>query len=151
MTGFGCCFVICASSGYLRRDGPMQSSLGHSLLLHASMKNKGHQNDKLIGEKKCHYPGSKCFGQHTYSVRVQGTPQCSERLWNPGRIFQQESLIICIICSWKCFIHNYLHWISFFLWWKRKATFCCELHKHKSHPHWRNSCIHSSHTKTSEP
>lgn len=54
MSGFGRCFVICASAGYLRRDGPVQSSLGHSLLLKPmrSASRQGHQNYKCIGEKE---------------------------------------------------------------------------------------------------
>lgn len=51
---FGFCFLISVSAGYSKRDGPTKSSPGHSLVktsLHASVKNKRHQNDKFLGEK----------------------------------------------------------------------------------------------------
>lgn len=52
MIDFGCYFLICVSAGHSKTDGPTESSPGHSLVktsLHASVKNKRHQNDKLGG------------------------------------------------------------------------------------------------------
>lgn len=53
MIVFGCYFLICVSAGHSKTDGPTESSPGHSLVktsLHASMKNKRNQNDKLLEE-----------------------------------------------------------------------------------------------------